>query len=126
MSGGRSIYLMVGLLLVMLFSIVPAEGSGRGAGDFESWEWDVIKPSDRFDGSWSPRAGLQVVKLRNTFYLMGGRTPNPPSFPPIPGDSIIWGDVWKSRNLGRTWGRILDTDSPGHWPARAYFQVVKK
>ncbi len=126
MSGGRSIYLMVGLLLVMLFSIVPAEGSGRGAGDFESWEWDVIKPSDRFDGSWSPRAGLQVVKLRNTFYLMGGRTPKPPSFPPIPGDSIIWGDVWKSRNLGRTWERILDTDSPGHWPARAYFQVVKK
>ena len=40
--------------------------------NFESWEWDEIKPSDRFDGSWAPRAGLQVVMLRNRLYLMGG------------------------------------------------------
>ena len=126
MVAGKSEYFIAGVLLFMLFSVLPADGSGRGAVDFESWEWDVIKESDRFDGSWSPRAGLQVIELRNRMYLMGGRTPKPPSIPPIPGDSFIWGDVWESRNLGRSWRRILDTDSPGHWPARAYFQAVEK
>ena len=123
---GKWMLLIVGVFIVLLLPALPADGAGRGAVAFESWDWDLIKPSDRFDGSWAPRAGLQVVKLRNRLYLMGGRTPKPPSFPPIPGDSFIWGDVWKSRNLGRTWERIVETETPGHWPARAYFQGVTK
>jgi hypothetical protein len=59
---------------------------------------------------------------------MGGRTPNPPppAGPPIPGDSQIWGDVWKSKDQGASWQKILDTDDTTHWPARAYFQDVNK
>jgi len=64
--------------------------------------------------------------LRNNFYLMGGRTPRPPTFPPIPGDSDIWGDVWTSSDKGASWQRILETDDEQHWPARAYFQAVTK
>jgi hypothetical protein len=101
-------------------------GNGKSGPDFESYQWSLIKESDRFDGSWTPRAGLQVVELHNRFYLMGGRTPNPPSVPPIIGDSVIWGDVWTSEDRGATWVKILDTNTPGHWPARAYFQTVTR
>lgn len=116
----------VATLLAAGFVAADSIRPAQGAVDFESWDWAEIKPSDRFDGSWAPRAGLQVVNLRNRLYLMGGRTPNPPSFPPIPGDSFIWGDVWTSQDLGRTWTKILDTETPGHWPARAYFEAVRK
>lgn len=57
---------------------------------------------------------------------MGGRTPGPPSFPPIPGDSDIWGDVRKNHNKGKTRVQILVTDDEQHWPASAYFQAVTK
>jgi hypothetical protein len=76
--------------------------------------------------AWDPRAGLQVLTKREDFYLMGGRTPRPPSVPPIPGESDIWGDVWKSEDRGWTWYRILETDDQDHWPARAYFEAVKR
>jgi len=105
-------------ILVATFTLVEAHRSV----DFSSYEWSLINEEAR----WAPRAGLQVVNLRNRFYLMGGRTPRPPSFPPIPGNSEIWGDVWKSSNKGRTWKKILDTNDETHWPARAYFQAVTK
>ena len=105
--------------LFLCFSSVYAE---KGALDFASYEWTLINGEAR----WSPRAGLQVVSLRNNFYLMGGRTPRPPSFPPIPGDSDIWGDVWTSSDKGASWQKILETDDQQHWPARAYFQAVTK
>ena len=92
------------------------------ATDIESYAW-TLKNSE---AGWSARAGLQVVELSDDFFLMGGRTPRPPSFPPIPGDSEIWGDVWKSTDRGETWEEILKTDDDSHWPARAYFQTLRK
>jgi len=109
--------LLAGLLFI--FVMVTAVTAASGI-DFSSYEWTEVNE----DAAWSPRAGLQVVELRNQFYLMGGRTPNPPSFPPIPGDSQIWGDVWKSNDQGASWDKILNTDDTTHWPARAYFQAV--
>ena len=103
--------------LLLCFTTAHA---GKGAPDFESYEWTLINE----EAQWAPRAGLQVVSLRNRFYLMGGRTPRPPTFPPIPGDSDIWGDVWKSNDKGASWQQILETDDAQHWPARAYFQAV--
>ena len=97
-----------------------AGGNAYGLRDFESYEWTEVNP----DAEWAPRAGLQVVHQRGSFYLMGGRTPNPPSFPPVIGDSFIWGDVWRSQDLGETWTRLVETGSADHWPARAYFQAV--
>ena len=77
-------------------------------------------------GAVVSRAGLKVVSLGDRFYLMGGRTPNPPSFPPVPGDSVIWGDVWTSKDRGSTWNQLLASDEPGHWAPRAYFGAVTK
>lgn len=106
-----------------------AEAEGRGdftqdlTEDFSAGGpqgWYLVNDS----ASWSRRAGLQVVQLRNRLYLMGGRTARQPSIPPIPGDSDIWGDVWMSKNYGRSWEKIQDADSAGYWPARAYFRAV--
>ena len=113
----KTLLLIGGLFLGLTFAY-----AGKGALDFASYEWTLINEEAR----WAPRAGLQVVSLRNRFYLMGGRTPRPPGFPPIPGDSDIWGDVWTSEDKGETWEKILETDDDQHWPARAYFQAVTK
>jgi hypothetical protein len=85
-------------------------------------EWIEVNPN----ADWAPRAGLQVVELRNTFYLMGGRTPLDPAVVPVPGASVIWADVWRSRDLGKSWELLVEQEAPGHWPARAYFQAVTK
>ena len=107
--------LAVGLVCCLLSS------NGR-CGSLGNYEWDLVNPQ----ASWAARAGLQVVELNDQFYLMGGRTPRPPSDPPIPGDSDIWADVWSSDDRGESWSRILATDSDRHWSARAYFQAVTK
>lgn len=93
-----------------------------GGTDFSSYEWEIVNP----EASWSPRAGLHVVNLKNELYLMGGRTPIDPATLPVPGASQIWGDVWKSADRGLSWEQILETDDQSHWPARAYFQAVSK
>ncbi len=113
----RSSLLSLLLVLTMVHGAHPSN-----AREFVDYEWTEINPA----AEWTPRAGLQVVSHGNTFYLMGGRTPRPPSFPPIPGDSDIWGDVWKSVDQGKSWTRILETDDSTHWPARAYFRAVTK
>ncbi|MDG2032283.1 MAG: dockerin type I domain-containing protein [Phycisphaerales bacterium] len=83
------------------------------------WSWFPVNP----DAPWVRRAGLQVLEVGTDFYLLGGRTARPPATPPIPGDSDIWNDVWKSSDQGATWEEILPA-GPGHWPARAYFRGV--
>jgi hypothetical protein len=93
-----------------------------GAADVSSYQWAVVNDA----APWGARAGLQVVDRGGTFFLLGGRTPRPPGNPPIPGDSDIWGDVWVSRDRGASWKRVLATDDTRHWPARAYFQALRK
>ena len=88
--------------------------------DFENLQWTEVNA----DAPWAARAGLQIAEIAGDLYLMGGRTPNAPSDPPLPGDSIVWSDVWKSTDLGVTWEEILPHDTPGHWPSRAYFQAL--
>ena len=109
-------------VLVFILTVPGAAAETGGAPDFGSYEWNLINGETR----WTPRAGLQVVNLKNRFYLMGGRTPRPPGFTPIPGDSDIWGDVWKSDDRGISWQKILETNDEQHWPARAYFQAVTR
>jgi hypothetical protein len=97
---------------------------------------DVPPP---FDSHWTKRAGLQALSHKGKFFVFGGRTPLPI---PIPGASIIHGDVWSSSDKGKNWERILESNPPqvipgvglvptdpnstDHWANRAYFQVVKK
>jgi hypothetical protein len=108
-------------VLSVLFSLSLGQAVAGGSSDFEDFDWSLLTA----DPGWAPRAGLQVVELRNEFYLMGGRTPIDPAILPVPGASTIWSDVWKSSDLGRTWRQILPTDTPDAWPARAYFQAVQ-
>ena len=97
------------------------KGESRAQTNCESWT-TIIDSAE-----WVARAGLQAVSINDTFFIMGGRTPKPPSFPPIQGDSYIWNDVWKSADMGATWSQIHANDtSTDHWPARAYFQALTK
>ena len=57
---------------------------------------------------------------------MGGRTPIDPNQVPVFGASEIWADLWRSSNQGATWDQIVANDAENHWPARAYFQAVRK
>ena len=116
----KSLCMIVGLMF--FFTPWTTYATPNGTADLSSYQWLEINA----DARWEARAGLQVVELKNDFYLMGGRTPRPPQFPPIPGDSDIYGDVWKSIDRGESWEKILETDDQQHWPARAYFQAVKK
>lgn len=112
-------------VLIFLTASVSADAQDtkkRKSVDFSTYEWTLTNPSAR----WEPRAGLQVVKQGKRLYVMGGRTPLNPAEVPVPGASIIWGDVWASDDLGETWEPILFTDDEDHWPARAYFQAVTK
>ena len=112
------------LLIVLLFLGLSSSNKVWYNNNFNNWTWKLINE----EAKWSARAGLQVVNIGKSLYLMGGRTPvNPATLPfPVPGASDIWGDVWVSRNFGKNWKRILVTDNANHWPARAYFQAVSK
>jgi hypothetical protein len=108
-------------LIVALFALA---GCGLGQEstadpvDVETYRWEPVA-----DGApWGGRAGLRVVELDGSLYLLGGRTPRQSS---IPGDSEIWADVWRSDDLGETWDPV-DGGQSAPWPARAYFQAVVK
>jgi len=99
-------------------------GSARaphaGPLDFSSYQWQPTLTT----APWAARAGLQVVELNDSLYLMGGRTPLNPAIVPVPGASTLWSDVWKSRDLGSSRETVLETNGADHWPARAYFQAL--
>ncbi|MGI9609945.1 MAG: hypothetical protein ACR2NL_06585 [Acidimicrobiia bacterium] len=117
------------LTLAIVLALISATAGTAGASGpknrLTSYDWTEVND----DAPWSARAGLEAASLGRDFYILGGRTPNPPTPPPtgpIPGDSTIWGDVWKSPDRGQTWERILETNDSEHWPARAYHEVVTK
>ncbi len=91
----------------------------RNLVDLRTYVWTRIVER----AEWQPRAGLQAVELGERLYVMGGRTPLPS---PIPGASILWGDVWRSDDGGSTWHAVRAQGDPQGWPARAYFQAVTK
>ncbi|TCI01169.1 hypothetical protein EZV61_18960 [Corallincola luteus] len=105
-------------LLVQIVSYLAKQGH-KSLLSFENYHWHEVNAAAR----WSPRAGLQVVKLGRKFFLMGGRTPNNST---IPGDSVIWGDVWVSQDKGISWDQVVGSNDQEHWPARAYFKAVTK
>jgi hypothetical protein len=111
------------LLLVAGACTMPPAAPAPTGTPFDSYEWSTVA-----DGApWGGRAGVETVYLNGSMYLIGGRTPKPPTpFPdgPIPGNSTIWGDVWRSDDRGATWTRVLETDDAAHWPARSYHEVV--
>ena len=109
-------------MILILFAgrIEPASASDQARA--KSFKWELINE----EAAWDARAGLQVVYLNNSFYLMGGRTPIDPQIVPVPGASTLWADVWQSKDMGESWQKILDSDINGHWAPRAYFQAVTK
>lgn len=116
-------------VLIFVFSSngIPDWQKNNGK-NFKSWEWEIIKPNTEGNTPWAKRAGLQALNHRGKFYIFGGRTPVKSL---IPGESIIHGDVWRSKNEGKTWKKILESNvpfpiPPNHWANRAYFQAVSK
>lgn len=120
MSSRHVLTPITSFLLCLTVTATFAAGRGGSGPDFGIYEWTEINPN----ATWAPRAGLQVVSLSNNWYLMGGRTPIDPSEIPVPGASIIWGDVWQSGDRGESWQMILGPESEDSWPARAYFKAV--
>ena len=98
--------------------------AGEGATSIGSYRWTNVRPTVPFDpGMWAPRAGLQAVELRNDLYVMGGRGPF--SFE---AETVLYGDVWKSSDVGATWTRVAQWQpsqgAPQMWAPRAYFGSV--
>jgi len=108
------------LLALASFALLGGTALADGFHHRRTFDWDLVTG----EAEWGGRAGLQAVRLHGDLLVLGGRTPRPPQFPPVPGDSDIWGDVWRSTDGGRTWERILETNDASHWAARAYFQAV--
>jgi len=99
--------------------------AGESATDVGSYRWTNVRPTVAFDPTmWAPRAGLQALELRNDLYVMGGRGPF--SFE---SETVLYGDVWKSTDVGATWHRIAQwqpgmNGASGMWTPRAYFGAV--
>ena len=105
------------LALLTLLVAVPIAGA-TGSAFNPSLSWTKVYGGD--PSGWTGRAGLQAVQLRGDLYVMGGRTPDPSQSNPF--GSILWNDVWKSNDLGRSWQAL----GPAPWAARGYFQAVTK
>ena len=107
--------LIAALALLAVLAVVPA---AMADGFSPSLSWTKVHGDD--PSGWTGRAGLQAVQLRGDFYVMGGRTPEPSEFNPF--GSVLWNDVWKSKDLGRSWKKL----GTAPWDARGYFQAVTK
>jgi hypothetical protein len=109
---------LVAVLAVLTTLVVaPAASFATGASG-NSFSWTKVYQGGP-DG-WAGRAGLQAVQLGGDLFVMGGRTPAPAQFDPFA--SILWNDVWRSRDDGASWRRI----GTAPWAPRAYFQAVSK
>jgi hypothetical protein len=97
----------------------------KGAANIGTYSWTNIRPTVLFDPlMWEPRAGLRALEFRNDLYVMGGRGPF--SFET---ETPIYGDVWKSSDLGMTWSKTVQWNSENDndqsmWKPRAYFGAV--
>jgi hypothetical protein len=117
------------ILVAWVLAQSPATaGNGpKGGPSFPAYEWTEIAATDFLvPDRWEPRAGLQAVELHNHLFVIGGRSPLPPSPPDFnPFASLIHGDVWVSPDLGSSWVELLaDAESAGLWKNRAYFEAV--
>ena len=103
-----------------LILAIPGAFANSASAEFNSFQWVETNPS----ASWAARAGHQVLNVNGTFFLIAGRSPLDL---PIPGASVIWGDVWYSTDRGASWTLLLpDAEEAGLWKNRAYFQAVEK
>ena len=106
MRAAHSIRLIALLVIGSSFATGPALAE-RGAANIGSFSWTNIRPTLPFDPvMWEPRAGLRALELRNDLYVMGGRGPF--SFE---SGTPIYGDVWKSSDLGLTWSKTVQWNS---------------
>ncbi|MGB5320886.1 FlgD immunoglobulin-like domain containing protein [Lutimonas sp.] len=139
------------LFLTVLIFVFSSNGipdwKGNKNKSLENWKWEIVKKNESIplpppfgpptpppNDNWYQRAGLQALNHKGKFFIFGGRTPLPI---PIPGASILHGDVWSSSDKGKSWkqelasnptipGVIPDPNATLHWANRAYFQAVKK
>jgi len=119
---------LVSLAALVLFHASAIAGDGPAGGPFfPGYQWTEIVETDFLTADrWEPRAGLQAVELHNHLFVIGGRSPLPPSPPDFnPFASLIHGDVWVSPDQGNSWVEVLsDAESAGLWKNRAYFEAV--
>ena len=107
------------LALTVLTIVVAVPAASAGGKDYaRSLTWTKVYGDN--PSGWTSRAGLQAVELRSRLFVMGGRTPDP--MPSNPFGSILWNDVWASRDLGASWSSL----GTAPWAPRAYFQAVTK
>ncbi len=108
----------------MAVAVAPqaALGGETAKKDTTGGDWKLVKKK----APWEARAGLQAVTLGGKMYVLGGRVPNPPATPPIPGDSRLLNDVWRTDNGGRGWKKVAATSPGKRWAPRAYFAAVTK
>lgn len=114
----------VAIAVMLVVTVGGIALAGQGAVNIGSYGWINVRPTVPVDPNmWAPRAGLQAVELKNDLYVMGGRGPF--SFE---SETIIYGDVWKSSDLGATWAKTAEwqEDQNGRpmWQPRAYFGAV--
>jgi len=103
--------LAVAGLLLLAPPLALAGGKKKPHPPKSAWS-EVVEHAE-----WSPRAGLQAVALGRKLLVMGGRGPFNPAF-----GTELFNDVWSSEDLGRSWQKISDAE----WPARGYFQALRR
>ena len=86
-------------------------GCQQWRGDLELHGRPCLGPERSSTTPWGTRAGAQLLKYNDRYYLIGGSTAN---------TSTNHNDVWRSDDL-LNWTRILDN---GPFTARESHQVV--